>query len=61
MANPAKTRVDLAELISGLKLKNKRIAYKFVVFNSFVKPSVKTSAVKQDLYLALDKIINIKL
>ena len=49
------TRVDLAELISGQKLKSKRIASKFFIFNSFVKPSVKTSAVKQDLYLALDK------
>ena len=46
------TRVDLAELICGQKLKSKRIAY------SFVKPSVKTSAVKRDLYLALDKIKN---
>ena len=50
------TRVDLAELIRGQKLKSKRIAYKCFIFNSFVKPSVKTSAVKQDLYLALDKI-----
>ena len=50
------TRVDLAELICGQKLKSKRIAYKFLIFNSFVKPSVKTSAVKRDLYLALDKI-----
>ena len=50
------TRVDLAELIRGQKLKSKRIAYTFLIFNSFVKPSVKTSAVKQDLYLALDKI-----
>ena len=51
-----KTRVDLAELIRGQKLKSNRIAYKFLIFNSFVKPSVKTSTVKQDLYLALDKI-----
>ena len=28
----------------------------FFIFNSFVKPSVKTSAVKEDLYLALEKI-----
>ena len=55
------TRVDLAELIRGQKLKSKRIAYTFLTFNSFVKPSVKTSAVKNDLYLALDKIKNIKL
>ena len=51
-----RTRVYLAELIRGQKLKSKRIAFTFLIFNSFVKPSVKTSAVKQDLYLALDKI-----
>ena len=51
-----KTRVDLAELICGQKLKTKRIAYKFLIFNYFVKPFVKTSAIKQDLYLRLDKI-----
>ena len=50
------TRVDLAELIRGQKLKSKRIAYKFLIFNSFVKPSVKTSAVKLYLYLVVDKI-----
>ena len=51
-----KTRVDLAELIRGQKLKSKRIAYKFLIFYSFVKPSVKTSAVKQDDDLTLNKI-----
>ena len=51
-----RTRVDLAELIRGQKLKSKRIAYTFLIFNYFVKPSVKTSAVKQDLDLALDEI-----
>ena len=50
------TRVDVAELIRGQKLNSKRIANEFLIFNSFVKPSVKTSAVKQDLYLALEKI-----
>ena len=48
------TRVELAELNRGLKLKRKRIAYK--LFNAFDKP-VKTSEVKQDVYLALDKTI----
>ena len=28
-----KTRVDLAELIRGQKLKSERIAYKFLIFN----------------------------
>ena len=50
------TRVDLAELICGQKLKNKWIAYKFLIFNFVVKPPEKTSAVKQDHYLVLDKI-----
>ena len=51
-----KIRVDLEELIRGQKLKSKGVAYQVLIFNSLVKPSVKTSAVKQDLYLALDKI-----
>ena len=51
-----KTIVDLAELIRGQKLKRKRIAYKFLIFNSFVKPSNFLIKNKQDLYLALDKI-----
>ena len=50
------TRVVLAELIRDQKLKSERIAYTFLIFNYFVKPSVNTSAVKQYLYLALDKI-----
>ena len=46
MDRAVRTRVDLAELIRGQKLKSKRIAYKFL----------KTSVVKQYFYLALDKI-----
>ena len=56
MGFKVKTRVDLAELFRGQMLKSKWIAYTFLIFNSFVKPPVKTSAVKQDLYLVLDKI-----
>jgi len=50
------TRVDLAELICGTKLKSMRIAYTFLIFNSIVKPSHFLIKNKQDLYLALDKI-----
>jgi len=47
--NTGITRVDLAELICGQKLKRKRIAFKFLIFNSFVKPSHFLIKNKQDL------------
>jgi len=37
-------------------IKVKKFPILLKIFNYFVKPSVKTSAVKRDLYLALDKI-----
>ena len=55
------TRVELWCRIPGLKVKSKRITYTFYLFKTFSKPSVQTSAVKQDLYLALEEIKNKKL
>ena len=37
-------------------IKVKKFPILLKIFNYFVKPSVKTSAVKRDLYLALDEI-----
>ena len=50
-----KTDFQFPHLNHGQKLKSKRIACKFVLFKAFAKPSVKSSDVKQDLYVALEK------
>ena len=55
------TDFQLPHLNRGQKLKTNRIAYKFLLFKAFAKPSVKSSDVEQDLYLAMGKIKNKKL
>ena len=56
-----RTDSQLSHLNRGQKLKSKRIACKFLLFKAFAKPSVKSSDVKQDLYLAMEKIKNKKI
>ena len=55
------TDFQLPHLNRGQKLKSKRIACKFQLSKAFAKPSVQSSDVKQDIYLALEKITNLKL
>ena len=57
----SRTNFQLSCLFRGQKVKSKRIACKFEICKAFAKPSNKSPEVKQDLYLALEKIKKYKI